>query len=94
MSKILTGSAGTGKKIMDNLEIFKYRYIGKLENSYIFEVEFGNQKGKFNIRINEELIEEGSTLSIDDKRFLRPLGIYNDPSLLNVAKMLMNSLNE
>lgn len=94
MSKILTGSANTGKKIMKNLDIFRYEFIGKEDDIYEFKVGFGNQEGTFNILMNGQIINESSTLSINDKKFLRPLGIYNDPSLLDVAKMLMNSLNE
>ena len=94
MTKILTGSVNTGKKIMDNLNIFSYKYIGKEDNIHKFEVSFGNQKGTFNILINGKKIDESSTLCINDKRFPRALGIYNDPSLLVVAERLINSLNE
>lgn len=94
MAKILTGSANDGEKIMKNLDIFSYEFVGKEDNIYKFKVAFAEQKGAFNISMNGQTINESSTLSIDDKRFLRPLGIYNDPSLLEVAKMLMKNLNE
>lgn len=94
MAKMLTGSAKTGKKIMENRDIFDYKYDGKEDNIYKFKVSFGNQEGTFNILMNEQTIDESSTLSINHKKFPRPLPIYNDPSLLAVAEMLMKSLNE
>ncbi|WP_406543313.1 hypothetical protein [Clostridium ljungdahlii] len=74
---------------MKNLDLFSYKFNKIEEDDYIFDVKFGNQTGSFVINYNENnIIDEGSTLNIYGLD--RPLGIYNDPSLRQVAEMLMN----
>ncbi|OAA91244.1 hypothetical protein [Clostridium ljungdahlii] len=91
MTKRLTGGAGTGKKIIKNLDLFKHSF-NKVdeEGNYIFNVSFGKQSGNFVISYNEDgVIDERSTLNMKDLD-KKTLEIYNDPSLREVAEMLMN----
>ena len=89
--KKLTGSAGTGSKIMQNLSIFNYK-IDKENSSgdfYAFNVSFGNQKGFLNFRKDGDHIKNVN-LSVDG--FPKTLGSNNDSSLISVATMIYNSL--
>ncbi|WP_415337605.1 hypothetical protein [Clostridium perfringens] len=94
MSKRLNGSAGTGDKIMNNLNLFNY-HLDKIKNIdnktyYTFLVSFGSQKGHFCIVVDENNnIDESSTL---DLNFPKSLGLYNDRSLEAVAKLLLKSI--
>lgn len=98
MPKRLNGSANTGKKIMNNLEIFSYSYIGP-DNStgttnYSFKWSFGNQSGTAVISLTKDnRIDPSSTLNCDQNRysFLRPLGAYNDRTLYDVFAMMLDS---
>lgn len=98
MPKRLNGSANTGKKIMNNLEIFSYSYIGP-DNStgttnYSFKWSFGSQSGTAIISLTKDnCIDQSSTLNCDKNchDFLRPLGAYNDPTLYNVFAMMLNN---
>ena len=98
MPKRLNGSANTGKKIMNNLEIFSYSYIGP-DNStgttnYSFKWSFGNQSGTAVISLTKDnRIDPSSTLNCVQNRysFLRPLGVYNDRTLYDVFAMMLDN---
>lgn len=97
MPKRLNGSAGTGKKIMKNRELFDYSFI-KSDSSaetpkYYFNWSFEHQQGTAVITLTEKgLIDQSSTLNCDEytREFARPLGAYNDPSLYDVFAMMLN----
>lgn len=95
MPKWLIGSANTGEKIIKNQSVFSSNFI-KLENNlYTFEWEFGDQKGYANIRIKEGKISSSSLLDTNSNtshKFSRPLGLYNDNTLLDVFKGMMSSV--
>lgn len=96
MAKRLNGSSGTGKKILQNLEIFRYELKDESINEnrcveYNFNVTFGNNEGIFKIKVNHNgIIDQYSTLDMDN--FHRPLGVYNDPSLAKVAEHMINNI--
>ncbi|HBL07405.1 MAG TPA: hypothetical protein DDZ33_10890 [Clostridium sp.] len=95
MSKWLTGSAKTGEKIIKNQSIFSSNFI-KLDNDlYIFEWEFDGQHGYASIRIKNGKISSSSLLDTNSNsshKFSRPLGLYNDSTLLDVFKGMMHSI--
>lgn len=86
------------QKIMNNLEIFSYSYIGP-DNStgttnYSFKWSFGNQSGTAVISLTKDnRIDPSSTLNCDQNRysFLRPLGAYNDRTLYDVFAMMLDN---
>ena len=96
MPKRLNGSAGTGKKIMQNLNQFSFNYQSS-ENLaekvfYTFDWSFGNQSGNAVIQLTDSrYIDQSSTLNYYD--FSRPLGAYNDDTLYDVFKMMLRSQN-
>ena len=100
MPKRLTGSAGTGKKIMQNINLFGYTYNGSapLGNNTLhkFDWTFGNQSGYANIELMPDGTIDHSSLidCIENKsEFLRPLGAYNDNTLYDVFKIMLRSQN-
>lgn len=98
MSKRLTGSVGTGNKILKNQDLYSYYYKGseKLSDGtmYKFEWMFGNQLGYVNIIVDSDGKIDSSSL-IDctqgKREFLRPLGAYNDSSLYKVFEMMLEN---
>ncbi|MEH2960097.1 hypothetical protein [Candidatus Merdisoma sp. JLR.KK006] len=98
MPKRLTGSAGTGKKIMQNQNLFKYTYTGSEQSGtnllYKFDWSFDNyQSGNISIKIRPDgTIDESSLINCrqNPREFSRPLGAYNDRSLYNVFRMILD----
>lgn len=96
MSKTLTGSAGTGKKILQNRSQFHFNYQGVEKATgkdfYTFNWSFGNQFGTAVIElVDSEYIGQSSTLNCCE--FLRPLGAYNDNTLYEVFGIMLHSQN-
>ncbi len=100
MPKRLSGSAGTGKKIMQNLNQFSFNYRNS-ENIaekvfYTFDWSFGNQSGSAVIKLTDSgYIDQSSTLNCNKNcyDFSRPLGAYNDDTLYDVFGMMLRSQN-
>ncbi len=102
MPKRLTGSAGTGKKIMQNQNLFNYTYNGseKLSENktlYKFDWSFDNYQSGY---ISIELLPDGkiSQFSLmgcnnNQREFVSTLGAYNDPSLYNIFRMMLQYQN-
>lgn len=100
MPKRLTGSAGTGKKILQNQSLFNYTYIDfePLGDNilYKFTWTFGVQSGNIGILLKpDKQIDYSSIISCqqNSREFSRLLGLYNDPSLYDVFKMMLLSQN-
>lgn len=100
MSKRLNGSAGTGKKILQNLNQFHFNYQScEIENNkkfYTFTWSFGDQAGFAVIQLTDlGYIDQSSTLSCNKNcySFLRPLGVYNDKTLYKVFEMMLQKYN-
>lgn len=101
MSKWLSGSAKTGDKILKNKTLFKYTYKGieqglDNEKRYKFDWNLGDQNGYINIKYNDGKISNGSLISTYESSkhpFDRPLGLYNDSTLLGLFQMVMTSVN-
>lgn len=98
MPKRLSGSAGTGKKIMQNQSNFDFTYEGvekaNGKDLYNFNWTFGIQTGTAVIELTDTgYISQSSTLNCNTNKydFLRPLGAYNDSSLYDVFKMMLDS---
>jgi hypothetical protein len=101
MPKRLNGSAGTGKKIMQNKELFKYTYNGSeqlTDNSgsilHKFEWTFGNQSGFASIiLLPGGIIDQFSLLRCtrNQSEFVGSLGAYNDESLYEVFEIMLRS---
>jgi hypothetical protein len=95
MAKRLSGSTNTGKKIMQNQYLFNYTYTGseQLGNNmlYKFDWSFDNyQSGYISIIVmNNGQIEQSSLIGSDS--FSRPLGVYNDQSLYDIFRMMLDS---
>lgn len=83
--KRLSGSVGTGEKILKNLELFNFKFNNIEENTYAFDVKFGNQDGWLTIRAIDEKITDVTL----DCSFPRPLGAYNDKGLYKVAEYVL-----
>lgn len=105
MRKYLSGGAGTGTKIIENHNIFRYEFKGieKLKDNkimYHFNWGYDNyQHGFINIVVNEgtNSIDESSVMSTDKgspRSFNRPLGLYNDKSLYTVYKGMIQKVDE
>lgn len=95
MSKWLTGSSKTGEKIIKNQNIFQSNFIKSDGDSYTFEWKFGGQYGCANITVKNGKISTSSLIDTDSNssyKFGRPLGLYNDSSLLEVFKGMMQSI--
>lgn len=98
---VLTGSAGTGKMIMENLERFHFELIEKGKYGedkefifYGFSWSFDQQYGTISIRlrVTDNFISSSSLIMTDSKSpncFKRPLGLYNDNTLFDVFKLMM-----
>lgn len=86
MARRLTGGAGTGKKIIEYWEGFSFQFREQEGDTLIFDISFYNQKGYFNIRMNDNQIESVTM----DCGLYRPLGNYNDESLLDVAHRIVS----
>lgn len=102
MPKRLTGSAGTGKKIMQNQNLFNYTYNGSEKLSegktlYKFDWSFDNyQSGNISIELRPDgIIDESSLINCHQNRreFLRPLGAYNNDSLYDIFRIMLDSQN-
>ncbi|KOR64106.1 hypothetical protein [Clostridium botulinum] len=96
MAKRLSGSAGTGDKIMKNSNLFKSTFKSKSqdkeENTYYFDVIFDKQVGSFTIVINENGLIDNNRSLLSMNGFPTTLGLYKDPSLNKVAKVLVDNL--
>lgn len=94
--KSLSGSAGTGQKIIKNWGDFKFKLkeaeVDKAQKKFFsFDVSFNNQSGYFNITVENGIIFGGSTMDMD---FPRPLSANNDTTnyndgLYEVAKKII-----
>ncbi len=100
MPKRLNGSSGTGKKIIQNMIDFSYRYRDvetvSDKDFYTFTWTFGNQTGTAVISLTANgFIDQSSTLNCDTNchDFQRPLGAYNDNTLYGVFEMMLDSQN-
>ena len=102
MSKHLSGSPGTGEKIMKNISLFHYNFIqseeqgeGEDKTLYKFKWSFDNyHSGIISIIIRSDGTIDESSLIIclqNIRNSSRPLGAYNDSSLYNVFRMLLDS---
>ena len=95
MAKRLSGSTNTGKKIMQNQNLFNYTYTGseQLGNNMLYKFDWSfdnNQSGYISIIVmNNGQIEQSSL--IGSESFSRPLGAYNDPSLYDIFRMMLDS---
>ncbi|KLA29235.1 hypothetical protein [Bacillus cereus] len=94
MTVRLTGNAGTGEKILNNWELFRYN-LNKSKStidSYYFDIVFGNQKGHMVVFLENGKISESTVIDCD---FSRPLGAYNDTrnndGLYKVARRMLES---
>lgn len=99
----LNGSFGTGEKILQHLDGFKYKLIKHQHpdescktDIYTFSWNFYKQCGKINISVKDNKITVSSlinTYSISNPTFLRALGLYNDRTLEEVFKLMLQSIN-
>lgn len=96
MSKYLNGSAGTGDKIMKNLDLFAFDLADSSPDFYRFHWSFDGQFGQIAIAVKEGKMSNSSLIDTDissPHKFDRPLGIYNDPTLVPVFTSMLNSKN-
>lgn len=101
MAKRLSGSANTGKKITQNQNLFKYTYNGSEQygNNMLhkFDWSFDNyQSGNISIELRPDgTIDESSQINCrqNPREFSRPLGAYNDHSLYDVFRMMLDTQN-
>lgn len=101
MGKYLNGSAQTGAKISKNRELFSYLFQNKESNEnspilYHFTWNFDGQFGHIGIAVKDDKISNSSLIDTDSKsphQFGRPLGLYNDSSLLPVFEEMLASIN-
>lgn len=99
MPKRLSGSANTGKKIIQNQNLFNYTYISSEPSGnnmlYKFDWSFDNyQTGNISIVLRSDgTIDESSLINCrqNPREFSRPLGAYNDPSLYDVFLMMLDN---
>jgi len=95
MSKWLSGSSKTGEKIIKNQSIFKSNFIKSDNDLHTFAWEFDQQHGYINIIVKNEKISTSSLIDTDmnsSHKFDRPLGLYNDGTLLEVFKEMVQSV--
>lgn len=100
MGKYLNGSAKTGKKILDNWNLFSFTEA-KLEVNttpvlYKFDWNFDGQKGYISISVKDNKISNSSLIDTNSNTthpFGRPLGLYNDHSLEQVFTQMLASIN-
>ena len=101
MAKRLSGSANTGKKIMQNQNLFKYTYNGSEQSGnnmlHKFDWSFDNYQSGY---ISIELLPDGkiSQFSLmgcnnNQREFVSILGAYNDPSLYNIFRLMLQYQN-
>lgn len=95
----LTSSKGTGQIILNNRQYFKYSLIEKemLINEkrtiFKFRIRFNEDMGIFIVSLNNEnKIDENSRLDMNN--FESQLKVSEDPKLLEVALMLLESIKE
>lgn len=88
--KRLSPSAGAGKKIMDNLDLFSYDLKERDGTLYIFDVKFDETEGGCSIRLNED--DEIERMILNMKNFKLSLLEYNDPTLTRVGEMMIMSI--
>lgn len=100
MGKYLNGSAKTGKKILDNWNLFSFAQIKQeVETTsvlYRFEWNFDGQKGYISIRMKDNRISNSSLIDTNTTTshpFSRPLGLYNDSSLEQVFIKMLASIS-
>ena len=99
----ITDSSGAGKKILSNLNSFhfiledKKSDVGTDKLFFILNVDFvysGQvQKGKMNITFDENSsgLSRISQVTLDLDDFGRPLGSYNDNSLINLGDYILKT---
>lgn len=90
MRKRLSSSNGSGKKIIDNWNLFTFNLKEKDGTLYIFDVNFDGTKGICTIRLND--MNEIETVGLNMKNFQKSLLEYNDPSLISLAERIMYEL--
>lgn len=90
MSLRLNGSAGTGKKIIKNWNLFSFVFGNRNGDSYTFDVNFDGQIGMMTIVVENGNVINGTL----DCNFKKTLGIYNDPTLQQVAERMMLNISE
>lgn len=102
MAKRLSGSANTGKKIMQNQNLFKYTYNGSEPLSdgkivYKFDWSFDDyQSGYISIELSPEgKISQSSLMGCNNnqREFVSTLGAYKDSSLYSVFERMLQSQN-
>lgn len=98
----LSGSEGTGKKISTNREHFSFDFKeSETENEktlYRFYWTFDKQHGYMSITVrnSDNKLANSSLIGTDidsPYKFGRPLGLYNDASLLTVFYAVLRSIN-
>lgn len=88
-----------GEKILNDWDNFQYDYIGKEKNGeiYKFNWQWAGMKGFANISLGEfEKIDCGSVIDTNEgigTQFLRPHSPYNDDSLYDLFKRMLNEKN-
>lgn len=100
MGKYLTGSAKTGAKIIKNIGLFKYTYTGNeaMSNSMLYRFNWRfdtTQFGHISIEVKGNKMSNSSLIDTDSQsphKFDRPLGLYNDSSLVQVFADMMSSV--
>lgn len=99
---ILSGSSETGKVILNNWNLFKFKLIeeDKSEDIYFYKFNwsFNNQRGYITIRYDRRnnKIANSAIIDTDDvssSKFSRPLGLYNDKTLFDVYKRMLAKLD-
>lgn len=90
----LTGSSGTGKKILDNWNVFTFKLKSNEaqgeSNIVTFQFSSSNQTGTFIILLDKKgQIKNLSTLNCN--KFKRSLGMNNDSSLQQLAEKLLTT---
>lgn len=102
MGKYLTSSAGNGKKISKNSNLFSYYYVESSNNNdggirYEFKWCLDKQYGFINITVRDNKILGDVTIINTDKnspyKFCRPLSLNNDPSLRSTIIEMLSSIN-
>lgn len=97
----LDGATNTGKDILENPDLFSCEYTGKIVKNgsvmYKFQWTFSNQqKGYISILVKDDKIDISSMIGVDGDSlkidgFGRPLGLYNDSSLYELFRELLQS---
>lgn len=100
----LNGSFGTGEKILQHFDFFKYKLIkhkpheygNSKTDTYTFEWNFYRQCGNVNISVIDNRITTGSTIHTNPQSnptFSRSLGLYNDRTLEEVFRLMLQSID-